>query len=157
MGLLQYTLMKAINLRNIYPVLEPYGAISTLNQGYPLPQYKDTALRTAPRPHHMGRFRGTMWQGKIIHPRVHYRVRTPRRNTGPLYAQPEPLITVRGSQKGMPDPSVGPQVPPSKVWITTRTRDGANPGMSKGPALARVQALPYAPRSGGDPLLLRGL
>jgi hypothetical protein len=29
--------------------------------------------------------------------------------------------------------------------------------MSKGPVLARVQALPYAPRSGGDPLLLRGL
>jgi hypothetical protein len=29
--------------------------------------------------------------------------------------------------------------------------------MSKGPVLARVQALPYAPRSGGDPLLPRGL
>jgi hypothetical protein len=29
--------------------------------------------------------------------------------------------------------------------------------MSKGPVLARVQTLPYAPRSGGDPLLPRGL
>jgi hypothetical protein len=29
--------------------------------------------------------------------------------------------------------------------------------MSKGPMLARVHALPYAPRSGGDPLLPRGL
>jgi hypothetical protein len=29
--------------------------------------------------------------------------------------------------------------------------------MSRGPVLARVQALPYASRSGGDPLLLRGL
>jgi hypothetical protein len=29
--------------------------------------------------------------------------------------------------------------------------------MSKGPVLARVQALPYAPHSGGDPLLPRGL
>jgi hypothetical protein len=29
--------------------------------------------------------------------------------------------------------------------------------MSKGPVLARVQVLPYAPRSGGDPLLPRGL
>jgi hypothetical protein len=29
--------------------------------------------------------------------------------------------------------------------------------MSKGPVLARVQALPYAPRSGGDPLLACGL
>jgi hypothetical protein len=45
-------------------------------RGTPLLQYKDAARRTAPRPHHMGRFRGTTWQGKIIHPRVHYRVRT---------------------------------------------------------------------------------
>jgi hypothetical protein len=29
--------------------------------------------------------------------------------------------------------------------------------MSKGPVLARVQALPCAPRLGGDPLLPRGL
>jgi hypothetical protein len=29
--------------------------------------------------------------------------------------------------------------------------------MSKGPVLARVQALTYAPRLGGDPLLPRGL
>jgi hypothetical protein len=29
--------------------------------------------------------------------------------------------------------------------------------MSEGLALARVQALPYAPRSGRDPLLPRGL
>jgi hypothetical protein len=29
--------------------------------------------------------------------------------------------------------------------------------MSEGPALARVQALPYTPRSGGGPLLPRGL
>jgi hypothetical protein len=29
--------------------------------------------------------------------------------------------------------------------------------MSRGPVPARVQALPYASRSGGDPLLLRSL
>jgi hypothetical protein len=29
--------------------------------------------------------------------------------------------------------------------------------MSKGPVLARVQAMPYAPRSGGDSLLPCGL
>jgi hypothetical protein len=29
--------------------------------------------------------------------------------------------------------------------------------MSKGPVLARVQALPYAPRSGGDPMLSCGM
>jgi hypothetical protein len=32
-----------------------------------------------------------------------------------------------------------------------------NPDMSRGPVQARVQALPCAPRSGGDPLLPRGL
>jgi hypothetical protein len=57
----------------------------------------------------------------------------------------------------MPGPSDEPQVPPSKVQTAARTRDEGNPGMSKGSALARVQALPYAPRSGGDPLLPRGL
>jgi hypothetical protein len=29
--------------------------------------------------------------------------------------------------------------------------------MSKGPVLAHVQAMPYTPCSGGDPLLPRGL
>ena len=77
--------------------------------------------------------------------------------SGPLYAQPEPLITVRDSQKGMPGPSVGPQVPPSKVRTLPRTQDGGDLGMSKGPVLTRVQALSYAPRSGGDPLLPCGL
>jgi hypothetical protein len=57
----------------------------------------------------------------------------------------------------MMGPSGGPQVSPSKVRATTRSRGGEDPGMSKGPVLARVQALPYAPRSGGDPLLPRGL
>jgi hypothetical protein len=54
-------------------------------------------------------------------------------------------------------PSGGPQVPPSKVRALARSQDGEDPGMSKGPVLARVQALPYAPRSGEDPLLPRGL
>jgi hypothetical protein len=57
----------------------------------------------------------------------------------------------------MPGPSSGPQVPSSKVWALARSRDGEDPGMSKGPVLARVQALPYAPRSGRDSLLPRGL
>jgi hypothetical protein len=57
----------------------------------------------------------------------------------------------------MPGPSGGPQVPPSKVRALARSWDGEDPDMSKGPMLARVQALPYAPRSGGDPLLPRGL
>jgi hypothetical protein len=57
----------------------------------------------------------------------------------------------------MPGPSGGPQVPSSKVRTTTRSRDGEDPDMSKGLVLARVKALPCAPRSGGEPLLPRGL
>jgi hypothetical protein len=54
-------------------------------------------------------------------------------------------------------PSGGPQVPPSKVRALARSRNGVDPGANKGPVLARVQTLPYAPRSGGDPLLPHGL
>jgi hypothetical protein len=57
----------------------------------------------------------------------------------------------------MPGPSGGPRVPPSKVRTLARPRDGEDPGTSEGPVMARVQALPYAPCSGGDPLLPRGL
>jgi hypothetical protein len=57
----------------------------------------------------------------------------------------------------MPDPSGGSQVPPSEVRALARSRDGEDPGTSKGLVPTRVQALPYAPRSGGDPLRPRGL
>jgi hypothetical protein len=57
----------------------------------------------------------------------------------------------------MPGPSGRPRVPPSKVRALARSRDGEDPSMSKGLILARVQALPYTPHSGGDPLLPRGL
>jgi hypothetical protein len=57
----------------------------------------------------------------------------------------------------MSGPSGGPQVPPSKVRALARSQDEEDPGMSRGPVLARVQALPYASYSGGDPLLPRGL
>jgi hypothetical protein len=56
----------------------------------------------------------------------------------------------------MPCLSGGPQVPQSKVRALARSRDGEDPGASKGPVLTRVQALPYVPRSSGDPLLPRG-
>jgi hypothetical protein len=62
----------------------------------------------------------------------------PQRDTGPLYVQ------IRSSQEGMSGSSGGPQVPPSKVRALARSQDGEDPGMSKGPVLARVQALPYA-------------
>jgi hypothetical protein len=57
----------------------------------------------------------------------------------------------------MPGPSGKPQVPPSKVRALARSRDEKDPDMSRGPVPARVQVLPYASRSGGEPLLPRGL
>jgi hypothetical protein len=56
----------------------------------------------------------------------------------------------------MSGPSGGSQVPLSKVQALARSRDGEDPDMSKGPMLAHVQSMPYAPCSGGDPLLPRG-
>jgi hypothetical protein len=70
----------------------------------------------------------------------------------------DPCTYKSGAHKeGMSGPSGGPQVPPSRVRALARSRDGEDPDTSKGPVLARVQALPYVPRSGGDPLLPRGL
>jgi hypothetical protein len=51
----------------------------------------------------------------------------------------------------MPGPSGRPQAPPSKVRALARSRDREDPGLSKGPVLTRVQALPCAPRSGQRP------
>jgi hypothetical protein len=68
-------------------------------------------------------------------------------------------------RRGTPDPceyeSGAPEetcrVPPSEVRALARSRDGEDLGTSKGPVLTRVQALPYAPRSGGNPPRLHGL
>jgi hypothetical protein len=57
----------------------------------------------------------------------------------------------------MPGRSGRPQVPPSKVRALARSRDREDPGLSEGPVLTRVQALPCAPRLSRDPLLPRGL
>jgi hypothetical protein len=57
----------------------------------------------------------------------------------------------------MPGPSGEPQAPPSKVRALARSQIEEDPDMSRGPVPARVQALPYASRSGRDPLLPRGL
>jgi hypothetical protein len=57
----------------------------------------------------------------------------------------------------MPGPLDRPQVPPSKVRTLAGSRDGEDPGLSKGPLLTRVEALPCAPLSGRNPLLPRGL
>jgi hypothetical protein len=141
------------------------GLVGTLNQGYPLLQYKGVVhvrrllatRRTTPDP--------TTWtglgapRGKEIWytPGCIIGSGPPRRDTRPLYTQPRPSIAVRDSREGMPGPSDGPQVPPSKVRTLAMSRDGGNPDMSRGPVLARVHALPCAPRSGGDLLVPRGL
>jgi hypothetical protein len=57
----------------------------------------------------------------------------------------------------MPGPPNKLQTPPSKDRALARSRDEEGSDMSRGPELARVQALPYASRSGGGPLLPRGL
>jgi hypothetical protein len=41
--------------------------------------------------------------------------------------------------------------PPSEVRALAGSRDREDPGTSKSPVPTRVQALPYAPRSGGNP------
>jgi hypothetical protein len=66
-------------------------------------------------------------------------------------------MQVRDSQEGIPGPSDGHWVPPSKVRATARSRVGGNPDMSEGPVLACVEVLHCAPRSSGNPLLPRGL
>jgi hypothetical protein len=54
-------------------------------------------------------------------------------------------------------PQISSRLPPSKVRALARSRDEEGPGMGRGPVPARVQVLPYASRSGGGPLLPRGV
>jgi hypothetical protein len=58
---------------------------------------------------------------------------------------------------GSPGWVPGPPPPPSEIWALARSWDGEDPGTGKGLVPTRVQALPYAPRSGGNPLRPRGL
>jgi hypothetical protein len=68
-------------------------------------------------------------------------------------------MPVRSSRGDMPGPPGGSPVPlpPSEVRALARSRDGEDPDTGKGPVPTRVQALPYAPRSGGNPPRPRGL
>jgi hypothetical protein len=68
-------------------------------------------------------------------------------STGPLYAQPGPPITVRGSEASMTGPLGGIQIPPSKVRATTRSQDRGYPDMSKDPVLTHVRPYPVRLRS----------
>ena len=68
-------------------------------------------------------------------------------------------------RRGTPDPCEyepgAPEetcrVPPSEVRALAGSQDREDPGTSKGSMPTRVQALPYAPRSGGYPPRPRGL
>jgi hypothetical protein len=79
------------------------ATVGTLNQGYPLLRYEGAApvppghTDSGSRPHHMGRTRGTTWQGKIIHPEVHRWVRTSKGHRTPVRTGPELLEGHAGS------------------------------------------------------------
>jgi hypothetical protein len=75
------------------------------------------------RPHHMGRSKGTIWQGTMIHPGFISRAGPPRGSAGPLYAQPGPPIVARDSRVSVQGPLDGVQIPPSKVRAATRSQD----------------------------------
>jgi hypothetical protein len=75
-----------------------------------------------------------MWQEKATHPSMYRGVRT--------------------STEGHQTPIRISLKPPSKVRTSARSRNGEDPGVSRGPVLTRVQALPFTSHSGGDPLLV---
>jgi hypothetical protein len=79
----------------------------------------------------------------MVHPRMYQLDRTSTRS-GPLYAQPGPPVMAQDSQVSTSSPFEGTQIPLSEVRAATRSRDRGNSGVSKGPVLPRVWALPYA-------------
>jgi hypothetical protein len=125
-------------------------SVGTLDQGYPLLQYKGAvhvrrllaARRTTPDSTTWAGLGAPRGKGRWCTPGRMIGSGPPRRNTGPLYAQPGSSTAIQDSQEGMPGPSDGPYVPPSEVRTIARTRGRGDPGVSKGPVLARVQALP---------------
>jgi hypothetical protein len=75
-----------------------------------------------------------------------------------LQGTSDPYMNGSGASRGTCRvPQIKLQAPPSKVRVLARSRDKEDPGMGRGPVLARVQALPYASRSGEGPLLPRGV
>jgi hypothetical protein len=53
-----------------------------------------------------------------------------------------------------PDPYTYKSGASGQVRTSAGSRDGEDPGMSRGPVLTRTWALPFTSRSGGDPLLV---
>jgi hypothetical protein len=61
---------------------------------------------------------------------------------------------MRTSTEGHRTPILISPGPPGKVQTSARSWDEKDPGVSRGPVLTRVQALPFTSRSGGNPLLV---
>jgi hypothetical protein len=73
-------------------------------------------------------------RGPAVHVKCESKVRTSTEgHRTPLHISPEPL---------------------SKVRTSARSRNEEDPGVSRGPVLTRLQALPFTSRSGEDPLLV---
>jgi hypothetical protein len=75
-----------------------------------------------------------------------------------LQGTPDPCTNGSGApRRTCRVPRISSRLPPSKVWVLARSRDEEDPDMGRGLVPARVQALPYASRSGEGPLLPRGV
>jgi hypothetical protein len=75
-----------------------------------------------------------------------------------LQGTPDPCTNGSGApRRTCRVPRTSSRLPPSKVRVLARSRDEEDLGMGRGPVSARVQALPYASRSGEGPLLSRGV
>jgi hypothetical protein len=125
------------------------ATVSTLNQGYPLLQYKVAAQPcNTSRPR--GEWRLTPPHGQIQGRHVARKGSTSQYSSlGPdLHGRtPNPYAYKSGApKKARRVPWEGPSPPSSRVRALARSRGEKDPGMSRGPVLARVQALPCAPR-----------
>jgi hypothetical protein len=85
----------------------------------------------------------------------------PRGSIGPLYAQPRPPNMVQDCQVSVLGPLDGVRIPPSKVRATHNEVPGQGiPWPKQGSGTGTCPGFimcACAPRSGGDPLLPRGL
>jgi hypothetical protein len=129
--------------------LAPTLTVSTLNQGYPLLQYK-----VATHPCNTSRSRRE-WRLTPPHGQVQGR-HVARKGSTSQYSSlgpdlhgrtPDPYAYKSGApKKACRVPWEGPSPPPSRVRALARSRGEKDPGMSRGPVLAHVQALPCTPR-----------
>jgi hypothetical protein len=151
------------------PEAGPGATVGTLNQGYPLLQYEGTVPVWQSLAARWTTSDPTTWtapgtpcgQRRWYIPWCNQLDRTSTRKHRTLYAQPGPPNTVRDSQVSMPGPLDGVQIPSSKVRATHNEVLGQGipwpkQGSSTNTCLGFILCA-CAPRSGGDPMQLRGL